>query len=67
MAKVLIQIAKEVMASYEFDTDDDAAVAQQVEEEKLKSYEYEKSLNLEWDFDTWIPHVIHAYRTDEAA
>jgi hypothetical protein len=58
MPKLRIQIRKEVWASYEVTVDTDDAGVAQLEKEKLRNYEYEKSLHLEWDFETWSPEVI---------
>ena len=70
MPKVRIEIKKEIYASYEITTDtDDVAVAEQLEEEKLRSSEYEENLQLDWDFGTFSPEVTGAYdiSSDEAA
>jgi hypothetical protein len=59
MAQFRIRITKEIYASYEITTDiDDAEVAQQMEEENLRSSKYEESLKLDWDFGTFSPEVI---------
>jgi hypothetical protein len=67
MPKFMIHLTKQVHASYEINPDtDDAAVAQQVEREKLRSYDYEEMLNLAWDFKMWPPDIIDVDRPDEA-
>jgi hypothetical protein len=70
MPKLRIEIKKEIYASYEITTDtDDVAVAEQLEEEKLRSSEYEANLKLDWDFGAFSPEVIGVYdiSSDEAA
>jgi hypothetical protein len=59
MPKLRIRIKKEMYASYELTTDTDRfAVVEKLEEEKLRSSEYEESLKLEWDFGEYSPEVI---------
>jgi hypothetical protein len=60
MPKLMIRLAKSCFASYEITTDtNDVAVAEKLEKEKLRSYDYEKSLDLEWNFDEdWAPDII---------
>jgi hypothetical protein len=54
-----IRLAKRVCASHEvMAISSDAAVVQQVETEKLKSPEYEKSLELEWAFEAHPAEII---------
>jgi hypothetical protein len=56
-----IHLTKKVYTSYEvISASSDAAEVQQLEAEKLQSYEYEKSLQLDWDFETYPPAEISA-------
>jgi hypothetical protein len=70
MTTFSIYLTKEVHASYEITIDtDDAEVAQQLEEEKLRSYEYERSLKLEWDLESGPAEILNFDLTpsDEAS
>jgi hypothetical protein len=57
-----VYVAKEVLSSYEV-TIDNPTVVQYLEEEKLRSYGYEKSLKLDWDFETYPPKIIDVDKT----
>jgi hypothetical protein len=70
MTKFMIHLWKDVHAWYEVDSADAAAAAvQRLEQEKLRSYEYEKSLDLEWELETCQPDIIGIDQvpSDEAA
>jgi hypothetical protein len=68
MPKLMVHVVKEIHAYYEVNPDtDDVAMAQRVETEKLRSYEYEEMLNLNCDLDEWPAAIIEVYHLDEAA
>jgi hypothetical protein len=59
MATFTIIINKQVTASYVVTADtDDAAAMEELENEKLRSLEYEESLNLDWEDLGIRPDVI---------
>ena len=59
MATFVIQITKEISASYEVEIadTDGIGVAEELESEKLQLSDYEESLKLDWDFGT-MPDII---------
>jgi hypothetical protein len=59
MTTFMIQITKEISASYEVEIadTDDIGVAEELESEKLQLSEYEESLKPDWDFGT-MPDII---------
>jgi hypothetical protein len=59
VATFTMQVTKQMFTTYEITADtDDVAVVEKLEIEKLRSFEYEESLKLDWDDSATMPDIV---------